>query len=222
MVAINGLRLRLVCLLLGIILTALGSTFMIKVEQLGVQPLDSMYIGLQDKSGIKIGFWSNILGILLVALSLFMTKEKPKMGTFLDAVFLGVFLNLFIQLDFIPSPISPVSKISYFVAGTLLIALGSAIAIKSDLGAGPLETFTIAVSKKFRISFRRSSDFIEGSALLIAMLLEGPVHLGTVIFWVTIGRLIELFLGIFDGAIKLVMYHKYKKYTLPIKIKKGA
>ena len=77
---------------------------MIEVSHLGVQPFDILYIGLQEKFPITIGTASILIGGLLLTISYLLTKEKLKVGTILDTVFLGIFVDLFLHMDFITAP----------------------------------------------------------------------------------------------------------------------
>jgi len=69
---------KVVVFFMGLLSIALGSVHMIKVSQLGVQPFDILYIGLQEKLPITIGTASILIGCILVTISFLLTKEKLK------------------------------------------------------------------------------------------------------------------------------------------------
>ena len=108
---------------IGLISIALGSVHMIQVSSLGVQPFDVYYVGLSEKHPITIGMASIGTGILLVSIALFISKEKLKIGTILDTIFLGLFVDLFLHADFIHQPFTLFGQISFIVLGTIFIAI---------------------------------------------------------------------------------------------------
>ena len=184
---------------IGLLLIALGSVHMIKVSSLGVQPFDSFYMGLTKHFPITIGTSSIIFGIILLIISLSLTKEKLKIGTILDTILLGVFVDFFLHIDLVHPPDSLVWRYVFLFFGTLLISLGSALTIFSNLGAGPIDTFMLSIGKIFKLSVTMSSTLIEGFALLAGFLLGGPIGFGTLLFLFSIGPLIEIFLHILNG-----------------------
>ena len=85
---------------IGLSLIALGSVHMIKVSSLGVQPFDTFYLGLSEHLPITIGTSSIMFGIILLMISMYLTKEQLKIGTILDTIFLGMFVDFFLHIDF--------------------------------------------------------------------------------------------------------------------------
>ena len=181
---------------IGLISIALGSIHMIQVSSLGVQPFDVYYIGLSEKLPITIGMASIGTGILLVTTALIISKEKLKIGTILDTIFLGLFVDLLLHADFIHKPFTLFGQISFFILGTIFIAFGCALTILSSLGAGPIDTLMLAIHKKSHLSVKAATTVIEVAALVIGFLLGGPVGICTFIFSIIIGPFIEWFLTI--------------------------
>ena len=179
---------------IGLSLIALGSVHMIKVSNLGVQPFDTLYLGLHRNFSISIGTSSIMIGCILLAVSFLLTKQKLKVGTILDTVFLGLFVDLFLHIDLIIDPNSLFLKYIVLIFGTVLISFGAALTIYSDLGAGPIDTFMLSIHRKFHLSVKLSTTIIEMMALVIGFLLGGPFGFGTLLFLFSIGPLMEFFL----------------------------
>ena len=97
-------------------------------------------------------------------------------------------------------------------------SLGAALTIFSNLGAGPIDTFMLAVHKRFGLSVKVATTFIEGGALLVGLLLGGPIGIGTIVVCLLMGPMIEIFLITLQKG-KIAFYH-YKS-TNP-KIKKAG
>jgi uncharacterized protein len=206
---------RVVLFFVGLLALSLGSVHMIKVSKLGVQPFDVLYIGLHQKISISIGFASISTGILLLTVAFILHKQKLKIGTILDVICLGLFVDLFLYLDFIITPTTFFWKVVFLILGTVLISLGAALTIFSNLGAGPIDTFMLVIHKKFGLSVKVATTFIEGGALLVGLLLGGPIGIGTIMVCLLIGPMIEFFLIILQKG-KIAFYH-YKSINPKIK-----
>ena len=206
---------KVIVFFMGLLLIALGSVHMIEVSHLGVQPFDILYIGLQEKFPITIGTASILIGGLLLTISYLLTKEKLKVGTILDTVFLGIFVDLFLHMDFITAPESLIGQIYFLSYGTVLISFGAALTIFSNFGAGPIDTFMLAIHKKLRISVKVATTMIEVFALAIGFLLGGPVGAGTLLFCFLIGPFIEIFLKILNKEVTYFSFIRVKQAVIP-------
>lgn len=199
----------------GLLALSLGSVHMIKVSKLGVQPFDVLYIGLHQKTSISIGFASISIGILLLTVAFILNKQKLKIGTLLDVICLGLFVDLFLYLDFIITPTTFIWKVFFLIFGAVLISLGAALTIFSNLGAGPIDTFMLAIHKRFGLSVKVATTFIEVGALLVGLLLGGPIGIGTIVVCLLMGPMIEIFLITLQKG-KIAFYH-YKSTNPKIK-----
>ncbi|WP_338470895.1 hypothetical protein R4Z10_19305 [Niallia sp. XMNu-256] len=197
---------RVILFLVGLLAISLGSVHMIKVSKLGVQPFDVLYIGLHQKTSISIGFASISTGIVLLTIAFILHRQKLKIGTILDVICLGLLIDLFLYLDFIITPATLIWQIFFLIFGTVLISLGAALTIFSNLGAGPIDTFMLVVHKRFGLSVRVATTLIEGGALLAGFLLGGPIGIGTVAVCLLMGPMIEFFLVVLQKS-KSALYH---------------
>lgn len=158
---------------------------------------DILYVGLKDKFPITIGTASILIGCILLIIAFLLTKEKLKAGTILDTICLGFFVDFFLYMDFVTVPETVFGQIYFLLYGTVLISFGVALTIFSNFGAGPIDTFMLAIHKKTGISVKAATTMIEICALMIGFLLGGPIGVGTLVFCLLIGPLIELSLRIF-------------------------
>ena len=202
---------RGILFIIGLLALSLGSLHMIKVSALGVQPFDVLYIGLHQKTSISIGFASISAGILLLTVAFILHKQKLKIGTILDVFCLGLFVDLFLYLDFIITPTTIIWKVFFLIFGAVLISLGAALTIFSSLGAGPIDTFMLAIHKRFGLSVNVATTLIEGGALLVGFLLGGPIGIGTIVVCLLMGPMIEFFLTILNGTKGQIRVPCFKK-----------
>jgi len=62
----------------------------VKVKYLGLHPWDVLNIALFERFGFSIGTWSIIVGLLLIVVSLLINKKYVNIGTFLNALLIGL------------------------------------------------------------------------------------------------------------------------------------
>lgn len=182
--------LRYMALFFGLFIIGNGIVFTIHAD-LGVNPWDVLHIGISYQTGISIGRIIQGVGLLLVTVSYFF-KVKIYIGTVLNMIFLGLFVDLVIGWGYVPQPDLLWQRILLYFAGVIIFGFGVAVYISANLGAGPRDSLMLALTKAsaFRVGTIRT--FMEITAAGVGYLLGGPLGVGTVIFAITIGFFMEL------------------------------
>lgn len=181
---------RLSRLVFGLFLFSVGIVMIIKAN-VGYAPWDVFHAGLGAVSGISFGLVSILVGLVILGLTLLL-GEKIGLGTILNMVLIGVFIDLFMALPGIPLPGSPLLAYTVLVGGLFVIALGSWFYIKSGFGAGPRDSLMIALSRKTGLAVGICRSSIEGLAVLGGWLLGGLVGFGTIVAALGIGIAVQL------------------------------
>jgi uncharacterized membrane protein YczE len=116
----------------------------------------------------------------------------PGLGTIFNAVLIGPFVDL--SLQFVPSAANwgIVGQIGWYVLGMAIIAVGTGVYIGARLGPGPRDGLMTGSVKKFGKPVWIMRTAIEGGAMLIGIALGGPVGLGTILFVVGIGPMVQV------------------------------
>ena len=114
---------RILKLTWGIFLFALGSVININAH-IGYAPWDVLHVGASKTIGTSVGTIAVIVGIFIVFLVLFL-GEKIGLGTILNMVLVGVFIDITFSFNVIPLARSFYWSILMLIAGLLLLALGS-------------------------------------------------------------------------------------------------
>lgn len=181
---------RYAMFVLGLFIGAFGCVLMIKAN-LGVSPWDVFHIGLQKTFGLTIGLWSQIVGVIVIFLSFVLAKIKPTFGMFLNMICFGLFLDMFLWMNIIPEVEGIVQRVLMLLTGLLVSAVGIGMYLSPRLGAGPRDSFMLAMNKRMGWSIQRVRLIIEVSVLLAGAALGGPVSVGTVLVAVLTGPLIQ-------------------------------
>ena len=183
-------RVRVPRLVAGLVLCGLGIAFMVAAD-LGLAPWSVLDQGISDRTGIPIGTVSIIVGAV-VLLAWVPLRERPGLGTVLNVVLIGVTIDL--ALLVLDTPDALPARLGYLAVGAFLWGPGSGLYIGAGLGPGPRDGLMTGLAARGVGSIRVVRTGIELSALAVGWLLGGSAGLGTVVFAVTIGPNVQLFL----------------------------
>lgn len=184
-----GLVIRSLIFISGLLILALGIVLTIKAD-LGVAPWDVLHIGMYYQFGLTIGSWSIIVGILILASSALIMKSFPKLGSFINMVLVGIFIDLLLLLPFLTTPTFFWGRLIMLLVGLIVLAFGMGIYISANFGAGPRDSLMLAVNVKTGWKVQNVRLVMEVSVLIVGWILGGPVHIGTIIISVTMGYIV--------------------------------
>ncbi|QFK73115.1 YitT family protein [Pradoshia sp. D12] len=163
--------------ILGLLVLAFGIALTIKGKFLGIGPWDVFHYGLFTKFGFTIGTWSIISGLLLLFISSIFNKAWPQIGSFLNMMLLGLFIDLFNWM--LPSIDNLAGATIAFIIGVILMGYGIGLYVSADFGAGPRDSFMLLIVEKMGWSIPLVRNGIEVIVFLIGWMLGGPVGIGT-------------------------------------------
>ena len=164
-------------LMLGNWLYGTGEAILIKAD-IGQSPGTVLAQGIQNITGDTIG-WTSFyisIGVMFLWIPL---KNKVGIGTVLNIIFVSVAID--VMMPFFPSPDSYAVSVVMVIIGILVIGLGSAFYIPSNLGPGPRDGLMTGLHYRTGIPIGRVRFVIEAAFLLAGWLLGGSVGLGTVL-----------------------------------------
>ena len=185
---------RLPGLLIGVVLFGLGIALMAQ-SGLGLGPWEAFHEGVGRRMGVPLGTVSIALGVPILALW-WPLGERPGLGTLANVLFIGSSTN--VGLVVIPAPNEPAAQLAMLAAGVLVIGFASGLYLAADLGPGPRDGLMTGLHHRFGWSIRRARTAVELTVLIAGWALGGTIGLGTVVFALGIGPLVQVFLGVFD------------------------
>ena len=170
-------------LVLGLTLFGIGEALLVTAN-IGVSPWFVLHQGLAFKTGYSIGITTFIVSIVVLLLWLPL-KQKPGIGTILNAILISVVLDLSIVI--LPYPKDFFYQLIQVFFGILIIGIGSGFYLAANLGPGPRDGLMTGLNKKTNQSLALIRTFLELSAVGIGFYLGGIVGVGTLIYAIGIG-----------------------------------
>jgi uncharacterized membrane protein YczE len=190
--SLRGRRLprRLVQLYAGLTLYGVSMALIIR-STLGNMPWDVLHQGLADRLGRSIGTVAIVVGAL-VLLAWIPLRQRPGLGTVSNVLVLGLALDATLAVVGAPSPLP--LRIGLLVTGVLLNAVATAAYIGVHLGPGPRDGLMTGLVRRTGGSVRLVRTSIEAAVVLCGWLLGGTLGVGTVLYAVAIGPLVQILL----------------------------
>ena len=187
-------RITIFYLVFGLILFGIGEALLITAN-IGVSPWFVLHQGLAFQTGYSIGITTFIVSII-VLLIWFPLKQKPGIGTILNALIIGLMIDVCIR--YVPTPENFISQILLGAFAVLTVGIGGGIYLVANLGAGPRDGLMVGLQKKTNLPIALVRATIEITVVSIGWYLGGTVGIGTLLFAFGIGPCVALGLYLVD------------------------
>jgi uncharacterized membrane protein YczE len=184
---------RLLQLYAGLTLYGVSMALQIRAG-LGLDPWDVFHQGVSDKTGLSFGTIVIITGAL-VLLAWVPLRQMPGIGTVSNVFVIGIVVDVALSV------VGDVHGLGYQLAllgaGVFLNAVAGAAYIGAGLGPGPRDGLMTGLVRRTGKSVGVIRTSIEVGVLSVGFLLGGTVGLGTVVYALSIGPLLQLMLPAF-------------------------
>ena len=184
---------RLVQLAVGLTLYGVSMGMMVR-SGLGLDPWDVFHYGIAQHLPVSFGTVTIIVGVAVLLLWIPL-RQWPGLGTIANVVVIGLATDATLAL--LEAPDAMVLRVVLLVGGIVLNGLAGALYIGSQFGPGPRDGLMTGLVRRTGRSFRLVRTSIEVTVLVVGWLLGGVVGLGTVLYAVLIGPVVQVFLPIF-------------------------
>lgn len=173
---------RICTYVIGLLIFSFGITLSIQMQYLGIHPWDVLSVGLFEKIGLTIGSWNIIIGFFLILVAFILDKSYIKVGTFTNAILVGVFVDFYMWTGLLPVPTNAIFDIFVMMIGIVLMGFGGGLYNAAQIGAGPRDGFMLSISDKVGMSIGKVRIITECTVLVIGFLIGGPIFIFTFIF----------------------------------------
>ena len=175
-------------LILGLILFGLGEGLLI-VSNSGASPWSVLAQGISLNINLSIGTTTFLVSVFVLILWIPL-KQKPGIGTILNAIIISIMIDVCIK--FVPTPENYLYQIILAVLAVLTVGLGGGIYLVANLGPGPRDGLMVGLQKKTNLPIAAVRALLEISAVSIGWFLGGTVGIGTLLFAFGIGPAVAL------------------------------
>jgi uncharacterized membrane protein YczE len=122
-------------------------------------------------------------------------KERPGVGTLSNMLFVGLAANW--SLSVLPAAHGLPAQIAFLVGGIVLQGIAAGVYIGAGLGPGPRDGLMTGLVRRTGWSIRSVRGGLEVAVVAAGWLLGGTVGIGTLLYAVAIGPLVQVFLMLF-------------------------
>lgn len=178
---------RLAQLFLGLSTFGVGNALMYH-SGLGMDPWNVLHQGIASHVPLSLGAIIVVVS-LLVMLAWIPLKQWPGIGTISNAIWIGVATDIAIPM--IPSATGWAAAAAYSAAGVVLIGVSIALYIGAMLGPGPRDGLMTGLSARTGRSIRFVRTCLEITVLAAGWLLGGVFGVGTVVFALAVGPIVQ-------------------------------
>jgi uncharacterized membrane protein YczE len=179
-------------LVLGLVGYGFSMAMMVRA-QLGLDPWDVFHQGLALRTPLTIGMASAVVGVA-VLLAWIQLRNRPGIGTVANVIVIAVTVDT--GLAVLTTPASLPARVAMMVGAVVLNAISTVLYIGAGLGPGPRDGLMTGLVLRTGLSVRLVRTSIEATVLSVGWLLGGTVGVGTVVYAVGIGPLVQLIVAI--------------------------
>lgn len=184
---------RMTQLMIGLILYGLSMAMQVR-STLGLDPWDVFHEGLTRRTGASFGTIVFLVGVGVLLLWIPL-RQWPGLGTIANIVVIAVATDVSLALLTVPDSLA--GRIALLIGGIILNGIAGGLYIGSQLGPGPRDGLMTGLVRRTGWSVRLTRTGIEVIVLASGFLLGGTLGLGTIVYALTIGPLVQFFLRVF-------------------------
>lgn len=213
------LLVKVLRVILGVFLYAVGVVLTMEAR-IGFAPWEVFHAGLGNVFNIQIGTASSAVGLVLLIITA-VFKERVGLGSLLNIISIGVFLNMILNAGVIPTADTLPIALLQMTLGLAIIAFGTYLYISAGLGAGPRDSFMVLINRKSGIKVGVVRSLIEVTVTLLGVLMGGLFGWGTIFAAVVVGVALQTVFRIFKFDPRTIE-HEDLKTTLTSMLNKPA
>ncbi|KPD37979.1 YitT family protein [Bacillus velezensis] len=181
---------------LGIMILTFGISVTIQSD-LGTSPFDALIVGLSVHAGLTVGSWEIIIAFLLICCNSMLKRQRPEFTGMITAFITGIGIDMW--LFFLHRIITPepwYGKAGCFAIGLVVIGIGTATYLHTNFAPIPVDRLTLIVRELTGRSIFFSRTVIYFIFFILAVMLKGPVGIGTLLTVCLGGIILHFFMPI--------------------------
>jgi uncharacterized membrane protein YczE len=155
--------------------------YFIMQGNVGLSPWDTFQVGLCNMTGMMYGTSVCLVGFVVLLADVLM-GEKIGIGSCLNVLLAGKFMDLFMWIGFIPEAPNFAVGVLMLLVGQVILSLAAFYAISPGLGCGPREALMVGIGKRLKkLPIGLVRGIIETTVLFLGWIMGCPPGVGTII-----------------------------------------
>ncbi|MBL3730671.1 YitT family protein [Lysinibacillus sp. HST-98] len=180
----------------GILILTLGISLTIQ-SKLGTSPFDALLVGLSKNVGLTVGSWEILLALLLIGSNSLLARKRPEILGLLTALITGIGIDIWLfLLHDVVSPDLWFSQAVCFITGLVIVGLGTATYLHTNFAPIPVDRLTLIIKELTRKTVFFSRTLIYILFLMLAIIFNGPIGVGTLLTVCLGGYILHFFMPI--------------------------
>ncbi|WP_254190885.1 YczE/YyaS/YitT family protein [Nocardia noduli] len=188
---------RLAALYSGLWLYGFSMAVMVRAG-LGLDPWDVFHQGIAGHVPLSFGAVTAVTGVV-VLLAWIPLRQRPGLGTVSNVVVIGISVDIGLWL--LPQWHDLPVRLGAMLVAVVLNAAATVLYIGAGMGPGPRDGLMTGLVRRTGLSVRLIRTGIEVTVLSVGWILGGSVGIGTVVYALGIGPLIQLMIPSVHGRL---------------------
>ncbi|MGI5141476.1 MULTISPECIES: YczE/YyaS/YitT family protein [unclassified Streptomyces] len=184
---------RLIQLYAGLALYGVSSALLVEAG-LGLEPWNVLHQGLAKLTGLSMGVVLTIVGAIVLLLWIPL-RQRPGLGTVSNVLVIGAAMDA--TLAVLPDVRALTVRVPLLLAGIVLNGAATGLYIAANFGPGPRDGLMTGLHRRTGRSVRLIRTAVEVAVVATGFALGGTVGAGTLLYALSIGPLVQLFLRVF-------------------------
>lgn len=179
---------------ISLVLISLSVVVLVK-SNLGTGAADAMAGGISKRTGIDFGMCVNIVALILVLVASIIRWSYPRIQCLITSFIIGFMITFIQYLNIvrIDSNSSMTIRIIGLIVGFLLLGIGTSGYIVTGLPVSAIDDIMLAIKERLNSNFFVAKLTLDGVTTMIAFFLGGPIGAGTLLVFLLLGYVIDLF-----------------------------
>lgn len=175
----------------GMIILTLGVAFSSKAG-LGTGSLDSINFALADRTGLNLSLIILLMAFVAITISTVIRRGKLNFKSLITAAFMAIFTEGWVKIVERMTVDTIIHQIIIFTLAVFCASVGIAIYLRPKFPANPNDDITVALNETFKLKIGTAKLLIDLIAIFIALLLKGPIGIGTILMTILIGPAVNI------------------------------
>ncbi len=175
----------------GALLLGIGIGFA-DLAAMGTDPFTVFLTGTYRRLGVTLGTMNLIVNLAQILLAFFVRRDTVSAATIIAMIgtSAGIDIPRILGIPSLPSPAGTV----WLVIGLMIYSFGIALTQLPQCGYSPYDAYIYSLIRLFPCAYHTMRWITDLLFVVIGYLLGGTIGIGTVVFLIFTGRLVEIFL----------------------------